>query len=286
MRALLLAFLLLAAPASARELTLATWNIAWLTLRPAGDRDLPREVTPRSAADLARLREYAARLDADVIALQEVDGPEAASRVFDPARYVLFFTRERDVQRTGFAVRREVAAVQNADLAELDTRPNARFSLRRGADITVGEGPARLRLLSVHLDAGCRDGPLDERSRDCETLADQARVLARWSAERAREGVGFAILGDFNRRMEGRDPFLAILQQAAPLLRTSEGRSDPCHADARGTRPFIDHILLGGAARERYERGSLRVLVYAERGAEARTRLSDHCPVAIRLRAP
>ena len=42
-RALLLALLLLAAPASAAELKVSTWNMEWLTLRRAGD---PYERTP------------------------------------------------------------------------------------------------------------------------------------------------------------------------------------------------------------------------------------------------
>jgi hypothetical protein len=43
-------------------------------------------------------------LDADVIALQEVDGPEAARLIFDPAEYEFHFSSQNNPQRTGFAI--------------------------------------------------------------------------------------------------------------------------------------------------------------------------------------
>jgi endonuclease/exonuclease/phosphatase family metal-dependent hydrolase len=286
MRALLLAALLLiATPLHAAEIKLATWNIAWLTLRPADDELLPRNLTPRQPGDFTRLADYARRLDADVVALQEVDGAEAAARVFDPRQYAFFFTRENDIQRTGFAVRRGLTVTQNEDLSALDLAPNARFSQRRGADITIEANGRRLRLLSVHLNAGCREGPMQaSRGRECENLVRQSEVLARWIAERRRENIAFALLGDFNRRMDHpRDEMTAMLNAAAPLLRANEGASSPCWADARGGRPFISHILLGGAARDWMQRGSLRVMVYSEREPVFRDRLSDHCPISVRL---
>ncbi len=272
-------------PAGAGELKLASWNIAWLTTRAAGDPALPRGLPARGAEDFARLAGYADRLAADVVALQEVEGPEAAARVFDPRQWEFHFPDENDVQRAGFAWRRGLRVVRNPDLAALDLRPEARRSLRRGADITVMAEGAALRLLSVHLDSGCLYGALavPER-RDCESLGQQASVLAGWIAARRAEGVGFAILGDFNRRIGPGDEFLATLERAAPLLRATEGFSDPCW-DSRHPR-FITHILLGGPAREWLVPGSLRVLVYAEREERMAALLSDHCPVSVRVRLP
>ena len=281
---LIAALLLLAAPSRAAELKLATWNIAWLTLRVPSDPSLPRDLTPRQPGDFTLLAGYARRLDADVVALQEVDGPEAAARIFDPRDYAFFFPDEQDIQRTGFAVKRGIRAIRNADLAELDLHPNARFSLRRGTDITVEHEGRMLRLLSIHLNAGCREGPM-QGGRQCEQLAQQAGILAQWVAARRGEGAAFAILGDFNRRMtHPRDDMTAALTAAAPTTRATEGVSNPCWSDAQGGRPFISHILLGGPARNWMIQNSLRVMVYAERDPVMRDRLSDHCPVSIRLR--
>ncbi len=81
-----LALLLFCACAAAAELKLATWNLEWLTL---GNRDLPPDVRPKRPEDIELLRRYAAELDADVIAVQEVDGPAMAARVFPP-RQILY----------------------------------------------------------------------------------------------------------------------------------------------------------------------------------------------------
>ncbi|HEY4250051.1 MAG TPA: endonuclease/exonuclease/phosphatase family protein [Roseomonas sp.] len=277
--------LLLAWPALAdTELKIATWNIAWLTTKPTGHPDLPRDVRTRSPEDFTRLQAYAARLDAAVIALQEVDGPLAAARVFDNRDYVIHLTDENDVQRPGFAWRRNLRVTRNPDLVGLDLRPSARFSLRRGADITVEtEGGSRLRLLSIHLNAGCREGPIARSERrECDSLGRQIPVLAGWIAERRREGVPFMILGDFNRRIGRNDELFEQLSEAAPLTHANAGFSNPCW----GGGSFIDQILVGGAARGWVEDGSLRVLVYAEQDRRLRDRLSDHCPVSLRVRMP
>lgn len=283
----LLLLLLLAAPLQAQELRLTTWNIAWLTLRPAQDPMIPADITRRGPADFDRLQAYARRLEADIIALQEVDGPEAAARIFSPRDHAFFFPDEDDVQRAGFAVRRHLRVTQNPDLAALDLVPHARLSQRRGTDITVEWEGRRLRLLSIHLAGGCASGPLDAgRNRNCANLAEQSAILAGWIAAREREGVAYAILGDFNRRMDHpRDEMTATLGAAGRLLRATEGASNPCWADSRGGRPFISHILLGGPARNWMQPGSLRVMVYAERAPVMRDLISDHCPISIRLRA-
>lgn len=286
MRPLLIALLsFLAFPAMAKELKLATWNIAWLTTKPAGHPDLPPNLRPRTAEDFARLRAYADRLAADVVALQEIDGPLAAARVFDATRYEFHFPAETDTQRAGFAWRRGLTVTRNPDLMALDLVPTARRSLRRGADITVRDGDAPpIRLLSIHLRAGCAWDPIRQpNTRECQGLGTQAEILRDWIAARRTEGIAFAILGDFNRRMEREDEFLAVLSEPGPLTRVTQGFANPCQARDGGARPFIDHILLGGPARDWLVRDSFRVLVYNERDAAIRDRLSDHCPVSIRI---
>jgi endonuclease/exonuclease/phosphatase family metal-dependent hydrolase len=289
MRLLLVLLLLLVAPAAPRaqtELKIATWNIAWLTTRPAGHPALPPGVAGKTPEDLARLRHYAERLAADIVALQEVDGPLAAARVFDSRLYDIHLTDEADVQRPGFAWRRGLRVTRNPDLVGLDLRPTARHSLRRGADITVETpGGSRLRLLAVHLAAGCHHDRLATPDRpQCEALARQVPPLAGWIAERRREGVPFLVLGDFNRRIpaDNGDDLMRALERAAPLLRATQGLSNPCW----GGGHFISHLLAGGAARGWLVPDSLRVLVYEERDPRYRDRLSDHCPISVRLRIP
>lgn len=281
MRVLGLMLLCLAAfGAQAGELKVATWNLEWLTLRQAGDPVLPENVVPKGPADWAVLRGYALALDADVVAMQEVDGPEAAARVFPRERYSIVMTGDGVVQRVGFAIRRGIAFERNADLVALDIDPEARFRLRSGADVTLVLPGGRLRLLNVHLKSGCHSARIGG-SRACETLRQQVPALRGWIAQRVAEGVPFLMMGDFNRRMDHRDEMLAALNASAPLARATEGRATPCW----GGNSFIDHILAGGAARGWMRSESLKVMVYRE-GAEAKGRLSDHCPVSVMVGVP
>ena len=270
-------------PAQATTLKLATWNLEWLTDKPAGDPALPQNVVPKQAGDIALLAGYAERLAADVIAVQEVDGPAIAARIFPPDHYVIHMTRDRVVQRVGLVVRRGVDFVVNPDLVALVPAPEARYPLRSGADITLRLPGGFLRILAVHLKSGCRDEPLS-RSRHpaCEALRLQVPPLQGWIAQRHAEGVPFVILGDFNRWMDGRDQMLAALRQSAPLTRAMEGLSSPCW----GGGGFIDHILAGGAARAWMQPETLRVTMYREKSPERKQPLSDHCPVSVRFQIP
>jgi hypothetical protein len=82
--------------------------------------------------------------------------------------------------------------------------------------------------------------------------------------------------------MGNSDTFLSSLQQVAPLRRATEGRSSPCW----GRENFIDHIFAGGAAAEWMQPETLRVLTYRETDPAWKDRLSDHCPVSVRLAVP
>jgi endonuclease/exonuclease/phosphatase family metal-dependent hydrolase len=315
--AALLAALAAASPAQADSLRLATWNLEWLIApeefdllaarcsdqpSPGEVRNIPCDIAApgerslrRSDADLAKLREYARKLDADVIALQEVDGPQAARLVFPG--YEFCFTRRVHVQNVGFAVRAGLP-FRCADYPELGL-PDSR--VRWGADVTLFPGTeAQMRLLSVHLKSGCHRDPLTSDWPACATLAEQVPVLEAWIDARARERVPFAVLGDFNRRfadersrardragrlqamwpeLDDADPPEADLTNA-----TRERRSARCAPDDTYAVP-IDHIVLSRSLAVRFVPGSVQRVAYSRADAR-RFRLSDHCPVALTLELP
>jgi endonuclease/exonuclease/phosphatase family metal-dependent hydrolase len=280
---ILLAFLalLLAGSARAETLKIATWNMDWLTSRQTGDRTLPEDVIARQPEDFDRLRAYAQKLDADVVAFQEVDSRQTAERIFPTDRYSIHLARDRVMQRVGIAIRRGLHYDLHPDVTAIAGDPSAH--LRSGVDVTLDLSNTTLRVLAVHLKKGCPDRPLGERARGaCRELREQIAPLRAWIADRATEGVAFVVLGDFNRRMDGRDPFLTALRQAAPLVRATEGHSSPCW----GNEGFIDHILAGGAARGWMQPDTLRVLAYEETDKAWKDRLSDHCPVSVRFVTP
>jgi endonuclease/exonuclease/phosphatase family metal-dependent hydrolase len=270
--------LLLLAPifADAAELKIATWNLDWLTA--GANRFLPPDVVPRSDEDRAILAQYARDLNADVVAIEEVDGFPAASKVFSTEEYSIHMTGDRVVQRVGLVVRHGLRYDVNSDVTALSAN-----HLRSGADITLHLGRSDLRMLAVHLKKGCPDAPMTKaKGQACEELRDQIGPLTEWIEARRAEGMAFIVLGDFNRRMGKSDTFLARLEQAAPLRRATEGRSSPCW----GRENFIDHILAGGAAADWMQPETLRVLTYRQTDPTWKDRLSDHCPVSVRLTVP
>lgn len=287
MKLLLALLLLLATPALtttalAADLKVTTWNLEWLTLRTTGDRELPGDVVPKRADDWAQLRRFAQDLNSDIIAFQEVDGPQAAAQVFPPDRYNLYMTDDNVVQRVGFAVRRNLVVERNPDLVALDLNPSAAHRLRSGADITVILPGGRLRLLALHLKTGCHEAALTSNSRNCRTLRRQVPPLQGWIAQRRAEGVPFVLLGDFNRVMDGEDDLLAALNAAAPLSRATQGMASPCW----GGNTFIDHILAGGPARAWMQPQTTHVLTYRGFSPDAKEHLSDHCPVSVHFVLP
>jgi endonuclease/exonuclease/phosphatase family metal-dependent hydrolase len=276
-RTLFLLLLLLPLPAASAELKIATWNLDWLTTREAGD-DLPADVVPRAEEDFVRLAQYARELNADVVAIEEVDGAAAAAKIFPRDVYSIHMTHDHVVQRVGIVVRRGLHYDINPDITDLSPH-----HLRSGADITLHLEAVDLRILAVHLKKGCRDQPLPRaKGTACTELREQVTPLMDWIAARRTESVPFIVLGDFNRWMDGRDTFLADLRKAAPLVRATEGHSSPCW----GSENFIDHILAGGDAATWMQPSTLKVLVYRETEPAWHDRLSDHCPVSVRFLVP
>jgi endonuclease/exonuclease/phosphatase family metal-dependent hydrolase len=261
----------------ARGLKLASWNLEWLN-RKSGHGPVKRE-----DADYARLRRYVDKLDADIIAFQEVDGLEAAKRVFDTGRYELYVAEQSDPQRTGFAYRKGLHVSINPDYAALDVG-----QVRVGADITVEYEGKHVRLLSVHLKSGCFDQPLSSETKDCRKLFAQLPSLEAWIDDRAIEGISAVVLGDFNRRLFARpdEPFWRELDDSEPpdsdLWAPTEGQTSRCWGGQY--KEFIDHLVLNRRARELYVEQSFEQLLYDARDAEHKRVLSDHCPLSISLR--
>jgi endonuclease/exonuclease/phosphatase family metal-dependent hydrolase len=293
-----------------RSLKLATWNLEWL-IAPAkfhelkascapksapvrGDvRKLPCDVVTRferSSRDFAMLERYARALDADVIALQEVDGADAARLVF-PA-YEFCFTSRRHVQNTGFAIRKGIAYRCGTDARELALND----SVRRGAELVLFPGEQyEMHLLSVHLKSGCTSKPLDSPDRDCRDLGAQVPALERWIDARARAQHRFAVLGDFNRDLLAEEQLPAGISRTAVWPNLDD--ADPPESDLTNAasgqlfrncvpgqryRSYIDYIVLSRTLGLEMEPRSFSRVTYT--AADARhARLSDHCPVSVRL---
>jgi endonuclease/exonuclease/phosphatase family metal-dependent hydrolase len=259
-----------------RTLTIATWNLEWL------NRDIGGGKVPRSAQDYERLAAYARRLDADIVALQEIDGKEAAFRVFDPATYDIVVTSDDGyLQRTGFAYKKWVQVTPQPDVQSL-----AIGYTRRGADIMVRVGALSFRLLSIHLKTGCWEDPLKTNSHSCEILNAQLTALKEWVDSRTREGVAFAVLGDFNRRFTVTDRFFPELDAGIPadaqLYDAAQSHRSECW---KGEFPvYIDHLVFSHGLGEWILPNSFHQVVFDPSDAPHKSQLSDHCPITVTLR--
>jgi endonuclease/exonuclease/phosphatase family metal-dependent hydrolase len=287
------------APAAATpaDLVIASWNMEWLVSQETAHAsrlacdagraaplpcDVARDLS-RDSADLARLASYVRRLDADVIAFQEVENAPAARRVF--RGYEICISTGRGVQHTGFAVRRNLAFRCEPPLQSLALGERQ----RAGARLTLFPGTTRqIELLSVHLKSGCSRDALDSASASCQTLASQSAALGKWMRQRGTSGSHSMVLGDFNRvGPDAGDPFWESLAAESPAtdawVNAASGVAFSNCYRGQPFRQFIDHILISRALAPRFVRGSFRHRGF--RSVDAyRYRLSDHCPISVSLR--
>ncbi|MBU2166548.1 MAG: endonuclease [Alphaproteobacteria bacterium] len=266
----------------AGTITLAAWNVEHLAEADGSG------CRPRTEADYVEMREYVDGLDADVIAFQEVESKAAAERIFDPAIYTIEIedrvgTNRRgecrgregltiNAQRTGFAIRKTVPYDRLPDFTAVQV---GNPDLRSGVDLIIRpRGGEPIRVLSVHLKSGCSSG---ESNDACGAFFQQVPVMESWIDSRASEGVRFAILGDFNRRltMPG-DVVWAEWDDGSPanadLALAAGDQSATCNPRYRD---FIDFIVLD-------RRASGDLLEFDERVFEG-VGLSDHCAISARL---
>ncbi len=312
-----LAISLLATGARAQDLTLATWNLEWLMtsqtysqLLPSCDKTgQPRSqehrfpcspdrppLPKRGPADFKALARIAESIKADLVALQEVDGPEAGARVFGKGWVLDCFIQRLHPQKVGFAIRQGVPYQCNAELAALDIDGSS----RAGADITLYPGTKQaLRVLGVHLKSGCFAGPLWKKG-PCPRLREQIPVLERWLDARAQAGEAFVLAGDFNRRLEkdaqypaGPDEqaptsmFAALSDnqpQGAELIRATQNWAEtPCSSQDKYSQGAIDNILISTSLAKRAKTLAVHRVPFAHEDVENFV-LSDHCPLVMQLK--
>ena len=274
---------------SDRPIRIATWNLEHLA---AADGQGCR---PRLEADYQELRRHAESIGADVIALQEVENPAAAARVFPSDRWTVVMSDRPDGTRegfcrggsgpkilkqdVGFAIRKGVPFKRNTDLRALGL---GNPDLRWGVDVTLML-PKPIRLLAVHLKSGCNINR-DPGDRDCPILFAQAPVLEGWIDDRARAREDFAVLGDWNRRTAvAGDEFLTLVSDDLPpggrLEFTNAGRRATC---AARYPDYIDHVAVGQDTARRVRPGSFAEYTY---GVPEAQHPSDHCPSSVEISA-
>lgn len=256
---------------SPAALRLATWNVSKLDVVGQGDN-------PRTAEDLALMSTYAVRLQADVVALEEVRGVTGTQTLFPAAEWSAE-CENRNSDQNVCVVLRDASGwtmTRNADVTALNASdPN----LRQGLDLTLTKaGHEPLRVLALHLKFGCLFG---ETNSACGVYFDQLAVVETWIDARVAAGDAFAVLGDFNRFMTADDSAWLEIDDNVPvgadLTRSiPQGTPTPCWSDE--FTEFLDHIVLDPTSAGWLQ--SSDQLAYDETDFDAYyERLSDHCPV-------
>jgi len=221
--------LLIALPAHA-DIRIATWNIG--NLHAKLDEPLREGAPARNAEDIRRLNKVREAIDADVFALQEVNGPVAARLIFPALEYDLCVSSRYidDMERgwyeprvPGWDERRSdriytVIAIKRGPFQLIDCQYYPHIGLfdydedgvarevRRGVSVRLVWDDNDLTLLNVHLKSGCFGraiAPVDGEhpDPDCRTHERHINALEAWVDAQIQQGKPIAIVGDFNRRL-------------------------------------------------------------------------------------
>lgn len=278
----------------ATELKLASWNIAWLG---------SHEYNKRSAKDYQKLAQYAKQLNADVIALQEVENEYWAKKVLGND-YDYYFSSKDWVQRVGVAVKKSSGlSVSAKEYKALDVG-----KVRNGMDVTLTKDGKTIHLLAVHLKSGCFTNPLDKKSvsampatsdkeirrkEACEKLSKQVKPLEKWIDLHAAQDNAYIVLGDFNRRFsqdiksdlpEDKGLWQALNDEGQESLWSP---TTTINSDCWGGyyKDYIDHFLFSPKAKTKYIEDSFKQLVFKEKYTKELSRnLTDHCPISVNIK--
>jgi endonuclease/exonuclease/phosphatase family metal-dependent hydrolase len=276
------------APHPSGRLRLATWNLENLHAQDGQSTYTGADPSvTRVATNYDRIRCYVRLFDPDILAVQEVDGEEALSRVVDTEVYdVHVDDRPKGTlngqQNTGFAVKRGLTVRRQPDFQALDIRGDGR--LRYGTRIDVTHNGQPLQLMSVHLKSGCFDNATT--SSDCATLLAQVPILEGWIDTAAQGPMPFIVLGDFNRRLNRpHDQVWAELDDGEPANAdlTTVTQDMPISCRDNTFPEFIDHIVGDRRVVPWVDRTSFRHVTYRQADKAVWEKLSDHCPVVVEL---
>lgn len=271
-------------------LRIVAWNIEHLAENDG------EGCVARNESDYKELRDFAATMDADVVALQEVESEKAVARVFLPDTWDIVLSERPDSepyicrgsgrtstqQKVAYAIRKGVSYENLGSFEELAL---GNPGLRHGLMIRLTDSPEPIEVLNVHMKSGCFVNDYSTSDREaCETFEDQAPILDGWIEERIQSETGFIVLGDFNHRIAEADnrlwSDLTTMDGSPVALRSNMEGLRGCHP--RYPAP-IDHVLVGSEALNYYKEGSERVFYFTDETMTEEEMLSDHCPVGLDL---
>ncbi len=271
-------------------LKVATWNVEHLAV------PITNGCRPRTAEELEGLKQYASSLDADIVALQEVESIAAISQLFPSESWQLFISERPDSesydcrktgnkstqQKVGYAVRKGIEVEKVNSLAEfsLDSR-----GLRHGLELIFDSEFGEVTMLNVHMKSGCFvDNYTRKDSKSCNKLAKQVKVLDSWIEEKEAEKSPYIILGDFNHRLSAR--YNHLRREMSTNSNGSESSLVNATEEILGCHQYypapIDHIFLGNMQALNLD---TKPQMHNFANMDPKAMLSDHCALSLELKS-
>lgn len=269
----------------AKNLTIATWNVEHLAY------PYDTGCAPRDAESMSKLKQYASRIDADIIGLQEVASEEAVRQLFNEQKWQIVMSarpdsRSYECRGSGAqSTQQKVAFVVKNDIEVLKTIQHDAIGLdnpglRYGLEILVASDLGNVSILNLHLKSGCFVDDFTQRDSDaCKTLGKQVSVLDKWVEGKESQGQPYAILGDLNHRLSAPyNQMVRVLKEntsgVASTLKLATAPVISCHP--RYPAP-IDHVFVGHLT----DTGEPKVWYFDDVREDAM--LSDHCAISVSL---
>ncbi|MCS6809449.1 MAG: endonuclease/exonuclease/phosphatase family protein [Bacteroidota bacterium] len=254
----------------------------WLGDNTSDDRKL------RSYEDNQRLRQILCDVDADILAVQEVEHEQALQRVLidsskvkhpDAAKllhYAFVLGNTGGKQRIGFLYRFPVQLLWVQEVLGIAVEEGR---TRAGLLAMFRVDTIQWLVLAVHLKSSSRSDSTQElRRRSISIRAAQAAYVRHLTDSLCTHmpSVPFVILGDFNDTPRRRHTTLDTLQSSPHLTFLTLDQTSCAFSGL----PSIDHIVVSHAALQRFMRGTLRTInTYAMLPEHAARQISDHCPI-------
>jgi len=258
-------------------LTIATFNMEWL-----GDGDGDQK--PRTDKDYLSIADIVVKTEADVIGIQEIENQEALNKVL---RYLTGYkgvvVDGGTKQNVGLIYRDRISVENATPFWPLVLEEQGR--LRPGLVVRCKKGSFDWLMMVVHLKSTSRyDSTAELRERARVMRTRQSGLIQVWADSVIDAGAerDVMIVGDFNDYPGNRKlPTLTTLADNSKLRFLTE-RVKSCRMPTLTT---IDHILVSSDVASRFVKETDRTENFrAFLPPDAADRVSDHCPVMVRIR--
>lgn len=276
-----------------QPIKIVSWNMEHLA------ENVGAGCKPRTEQDYLALQKYAETLNADVVAVQEVESAKALAKVFPESQWRYQVSERPSTkgyecrgmdgqistpQRTAIVVKKGINYTANPSFTEVAV---SNPGLRYGVSITLTDHPEKLEVLNLHLKSGCfvDDYSASDR-RACQSFKKQAPILESWINSKIENNQAFVVLGDFNHRLSTQNNrFWNELQNedGKEVVTNTMGDLKSCHPKYKD---LIDHIITGPRGKELVVSGSQQVDHFGKDAGKMgyKDMLSDHCPIAITVK--